>query len=198
MKTRKIYSLVAFLMVSGLFIGCQTNTHQHSEGEHDMHASHPQHHGPDITEAKCVLHPTSGNSVEGVVVFKKTDDGILVSVKATGLTEGKHGFHVHQLGDCSSPDGKSAGGHFNPHGTEHGAPNAQMRHVGDFGNIEADANGNVDYEFTDKEISFEGMNSVIGRSIVVHAGEDDLHSQPTGNAGARVACGVIGISGLAN
>ncbi len=191
MKAKLIYSSIIILVVTGLLVGCKTSTQENTSKEHEAHSSHQE---TLITEAKCVLYPTKGNTVKGVIVFTKTNEGINVSVKASGLSKGKHGFHIHQFGDCSAPDGTSAGGHFNPQGMEHGAPNDKMRHVGDFGNIEADASGNVDLEFNDTQISFDGDNSIIGRSVVVHAGEDDLHSQPTGNAGARVACGVIGIS----
>lgn len=142
----------------------------------------------------CVLHPTEGSSVHGTVEFIREEADIRVKVNIGGLSEGKHGFHIHQYGDCSAADGTSAGGHFNPEGKAHGAPTDAERHVGDLGNVVADSMGIASYEFTDTMISFEGAHSIIGRSIVVHAGEDDLTSQPTGNAGGRVACGVIGIA----
>jgi len=147
-----------------------------------------------IEKAVCVLHPTEGNDVTGVVTFTKTDSGIHVVADLQGLTEGKHGFHIHEYGDCSSPDGKSAGGHFNPDGKDHGAPTSADRHVGDLGNITAGADGTAHLELTDTLLAFEGPHSIIGRGIIVHAGEDDFVTQPTGNAGARVACGVIGIA----
>jgi Cu-Zn family superoxide dismutase len=146
-------------------------------------------------EAVCVLHPTSGNSVHGIVKFKREGSRIRVNVHMEGLSEGNHGFHVHQYGDCSAEDGTSAGGHFNPYNNSHGSPSDSERHVGDLGNIIADSEGTVNMEFLDTVISFEGPSSIIGRAIIVHAGEDDLVSQPTGDAGARVACGVIGIAG---
>jgi len=150
--------------------------------------------GPEITKAVCVLHPTEGNTAQGVVTFTKTDDGIKVVADLEGLSEGKHGFHIHQYGDVTSPDGTSTGGHFNPENVNHGAPTDAVRHVGDLGNVEAGADGRAHYEWTDKMISFSGKHSIIGRGIIVHAGEDDLVSQPTGDAGARVADGVIGIA----
>ena len=94
----------------------------------------------------------------------------------------------------SDPDAASAGGHFNPDNKKHGAPTDEERHVGDLGNLEADENGVAHYERTDTVIAFFGPHSVIGRAIIVHAGEDDFTSQPTGNAGTRLACGVIGIA----
>ena len=147
-----------------------------------------------INKAVCVLHPTEGNEVHGIVTFTKTDAGIHVIADIDGLTPGKHGFHIHEYGDCSKADGTSAGGHFNPENVEHGGPNDAVRHVGDLGNVVADENGHAHLDLTDKMISFSGKHSIIGRGIIVHMGEDDLKSQPTGAAGARVACGVIGIA----
>ncbi|MCF8235053.1 MAG: superoxide dismutase family protein [Bacteroidales bacterium] len=148
---------------------------------------------PEIDKAICVLHPTEGSEAHGTVWFEKTGDGIHVKVEMHGLEEGKHGFHIHAVGDCSAADGTSAGGHFNPQDKKHGGPADSLRHVGDLGNITADENGDAKMEMTDTLISFHGENSIIGRGVIVHAGMDDLTSQPTGDAGARVACGVIGI-----
>ncbi len=147
-----------------------------------------------ITTAIAVLYPTAGNKVSGTITFAKVEGGIKVVATVTGLTEGKHGFHIHQYGDCSAANGTSAGGHFNPGKMEHGAPKDSVRHTGDIGNIVADANGNATLEWVDSHMTFEGPNSIIGRGVIVHADEDDLTSQPTGAAGARVACGVIGIN----
>lgn len=147
-----------------------------------------------VKKAICVLHPTEGSSVSGTVTFSSSTTGVKVVANLKGLTPGKHGFHIHQYGDCSASDGTSAGGHFNPEDVDHGGPDAAVRHVGDLGNIEADADGNAQYEKMDTRISLNGEHSIIGRGVVVHAGEDDLSSQPTGAAGARVACGVIGIA----
>jgi len=147
-----------------------------------------------MTKAVCVLNPTEGNEVSGIVTFTKTDGGIKIVANLKGLTPGKHGFHIHEFGDCSRLDGKSAGGHFNPDGKKHGAPNSEERHIGDLGNLLANEDGKAYYEMIDTNISFSGPHSIIGRAIIVHAGEDDLTSQPTGAAGARVACGVIGLA----
>ena len=112
----------------------------------------------------------------------------------TGLTPGKHGFHIHEFGDCSSPDGKAAGGHFNPGKSPHAGHDATPRHVGDLGNIEADSSGKAHLELTDKMMTMSGENSIIGRGLIVHEKADDLKTQPTGDAGGRVACGVIGVA----
>ncbi len=142
-------------------------------------------------EAKANLIATTGNSVSGSVSFIKTDKGVRVTAQLAGLTPGDHGFHIHEKGDCSSADGKSAGGHFNPHKVNHGAPDAVIRHVGDLGNITADPTGNTRYDRVDKIVSFDGANNIIEKGIIIHAGADDLSSQPTGAAGSRMACGVI-------
>jgi Cu-Zn family superoxide dismutase len=144
-------------------------------------------------KAVCVLIPTLGNNVSGVIVYTKTSNGIKVVANVKGLSKGKHGFHIHECGDCSSSDGMLAGSHFNPQKSTHGSPMDMNRHTGDMGNIEADDSGIAHLEYIDNAISFEGESSVIGRSVIIHAKEDDLKTQPTGNAGARVACGVIGI-----
>jgi Cu-Zn family superoxide dismutase len=150
----------------------------------------------NLLSAVCILYPTEGNETSGMVKFTQTPEGIKIVADVKGLTPGKHGFHIHEFGDCSRLDGKSAGGHFNPEGTEHGGPDAAVRHVGDLGNLVANEDGKAHYEWIYSHISFTGSNSILGRAIIVHAGEDDLTSQPTGNAGARLACGVIGLAKL--
>ncbi len=149
---------------------------------------------PEISRAVAVLHPTEGSQVEGVVHFTKTGAGIRIEATVSGLTPGRHGFHIHMWGDCSAPDATSAGGHFNPTGQSHGAPDSPTRHVGDLGNLEAGENGLASYSRVDTVVAFSGPRSIIGRAVIVHAAEDDLASQPTGNAGGRLACGVIGIA----
>ena len=139
--------------------------------------------------AIAVLIPTEGNDLQGTVTFIQTPEGVRVQANLTGLTAGtEHGFHVHQYGDCSASDGTSAGGHFNPHGADHAGPDAASRHVGDLGNSEAT------YDRVDTQLAFEGESSIIGRAVIVHGGTDDLSSQPSGAAGPRIACGVIGIA----
>ncbi|MCX6248903.1 MAG: superoxide dismutase family protein [Bacteroidetes bacterium] len=143
-------------------------------------------------KAICVLYATQGNNVTGIITFTQTDKGVKVVADLQGLTKGKHGFHIHEFGDCSSVDGTSAGGHFNPEGKSHGAPLDMSRHMGDMGNLEADESGKAHLEYTDATIQLNGPNSILGRSVIIHKNEDDLKTQPTGNAGPRVACGVIG------
>jgi len=154
----------------------------------------PSTQAGDPTKAIAVLHPTAGNNVAGTVTFTASGDSIKVVADITGLTPGKHGFHIHEFGDCSSTDGKSAGGHFNPTNHQHGAPDATDRHEGDLGNIEADASGKVHLDITDKVLKLTGAESIIGHAVIVHEKADDMKTQPTGDAGGRVACGVIGIA----
>jgi Cu-Zn family superoxide dismutase len=147
-----------------------------------------------VTKAVAVLSSTKGNSVSGTVTFTKVDGGVKIVADVTGLTPGLHGFHIHEFGDCSAADATSAGGHFNPHHMQHGGPDAAVRHAGDFGNLEADASGKAHYERVDTMISLEGADSIVGHGVIVHEKADDLKTQPTGNAGARVACGAIGVA----
>ncbi len=156
-------------------------------------AAAPAKTSTEVTKAICMVQPLGGSKVEGKVVFTKVDGGVEIVADLSGLTPGKHGFHVHEFGDCSMADGKCAGGHFNPEGKEHGNPDAAVRHVGDFGNVTAGADGKASYKRVDKMITFSGPHSIIGRAIIVHAAPDDF-SQPVGNAGARIGCGVIGIA----
>jgi Cu-Zn family superoxide dismutase len=146
----------------------------------------------DTTELVAKLNPSSGSQVTGMVTFKSAADGTQIVVDLSGLKPGKHGLHIHEKGDCSAPDASSAGAHFNPTHSHHGGPTTSDRHAGDFGNIEADASGKVHVELKDKNLKMNGPDSIVGKSVVVHEKEDDLKTDPSGNSGARVACGVIG------
>jgi Cu-Zn family superoxide dismutase len=142
----------------------------------------------------AVLTPTHGNTVNGVVVFEPTADGVHVLGVVGGLEPGsKHGFHVHEFGDCSAPDGASAGDHYSPSPSQHGGLTAP-RHAGDLGNIEADDKGTAKVDVTVPGVStIGGPAPLIGRGLIVHGKVDDLTTQPSGNSGPRVACGVIGV-----
>ena len=144
-------------------------------------------------KAVAVLHPTGANKVSGTVTFTEVADGVQVQAEIRGLSPGKHGFHVHEFGDCSAAEASSAGAHFNPTNKPHAGPDASERHVGDMGNVEADASGTAKLSYLDHDMSLANdQRSIIGRSVVVHAKADDLKSQPAGDSGARIACGVIG------
>ncbi len=174
--------LLVCLALSGL--------HNPAEARQEMKKAHAK--GATVTKAVAILLATKGNKVEGRVTFTRTDSGMQVKGELSGLTPGEHGFHVHEFG-VWSPDGKAAGSHFNPEAQKHGKQEGSMRHVGDLGNITANANGNASIDLVDPHLTFEGPHSIIGRGLVVHEKADD-YSQPVGNAGGRVAVGVIGIA----
>lgn len=140
----------------------------------------------------ATIESRSGSGISGTAVFEQTPDGVRVVVDLSGATPGEHGVHIHEIGDCSAEDASSAGGHFNPGNTEHGAPDATPHHAGDLGNITVKEDGTGTLELITKDLSLrDGPNAIAGRAIVVHAGRDDLTSQPSGNSGARIGCGVI-------
>ncbi|HIV71467.1 MAG TPA: superoxide dismutase family protein [Candidatus Aquabacterium excrementipullorum] len=145
--------------------------------------------------AAASLTPTQGKDVRGLVLFREMDaDHVMVHARVFGLKpHGEHGFHLHENGQCASPDGSSAGGHFNPGKTAHG-PQHTEHHAGDMPSLQADANGVADQKFILTGVSLSpGPHSIDTRSVVVHADPDDFKTQPSGNAGARLACGVVAI-----
>lgn len=147
-----------------------------------------------VSSAIAIVYPTENNAVKGTVRYTTTSEGMKIKAEISGLPPGKHGFHIHEYGDCSEPDAISAGDHFSPTNTSHGKPGDKEHHLGDMGNIEADAQGNALFELVHQKMSFKGQNSILGRAVIIHE-KPDLFTQPTGDAGARIACGVIGIEG---
>ena len=143
--------------------------------------------------ASAQLQPTTGNSTGGSATFTQVGDKVHMVANLSGLTPGQeHGFHIHEAGDCSSGDGMSAKGHLNPYGKPHGSPATSERHAGDMPALKADASGNAKVDtMLDIMTVKPGPASVVGRGLIVHASADDYKTQPTGNAGARLACGVI-------
>lgn len=151
------------------------------------------HLGPSGPVAVAKLEPTKGNSVSGTVTFTQSGNKVRVEANVTGLKpNADHGFHIHEKGDCSSGDGMSTGGHFNPLGKPHGTHEGMERHAGDLPSLKADAGGNAKLSVTMDVISVSpGPTSVVGRGMIVHRDPDDYKTQPTGNAGPRTACAVI-------
>jgi len=143
--------------------------------------------------ASATLEPTRGNTTSGTATFTQTGDGVRVVADVSGLKPGQqHGFHIHEAGDCSSGDGMSTKGHFNPTGKPHGRPDAPDHHAGDMPALQADANGRAHLDTVLGVMTVgPGPNSIVGKGLIVHAGSDDYKTQPTGNAGARLACAVI-------
>ena len=180
----KFISPVAFAAAAVTLAGC-AGTGPYGGG------SHAHMHGGPSAMAK--LEPTRGNATTGMAMFHAMGDKVMLHVRVEGLKPGQaHGFHVHEKGDCSSGDGMSTGGHFNPLGKPHGAHDAAERHAGDLPSLTADANGRVDVHLTLSGLSIgSGATDIVGRGLIVHAQPDDYKTQPTGNAGARIACGVI-------
>ncbi len=156
---------------------------------------------PDPNPVIARLQGKSGQETTGKIVFKEVGDNVNVTGFVENLKPNSvHGFHIHETGDCSSPDGKSAGGHFSPRGHKHGGIDSSKRHVGDLGNITADSTGRAVVSLVmpkgSLERAGEGQMSIIQKAVVVHEGRDDLKSQPSGDAGRRIACGVIEVQGV--
>ena len=144
--------------------------------------------------ATAALQPTKGNKTFGEATFEPAEGNkVRVVVFAQGLRPNQeHGFHIHEAGDCSSGDGMSAKGHFNPYGKPHGDPKSAERHAGDLPSLRAGKDGRAKLDVTIEQVTLTpGPASIIGRGLIIHADPDDYRTQPTGNAGARLACGVI-------
>jgi Cu-Zn family superoxide dismutase len=168
--------IIAFAAAAVLLAACQTTP------------------PPDPLKASAQLRPTKGNKTFGEATFEEAGDKVRIVVFVQGLKPGQeHGLHIHETGDCSSGDGMSTKGHFNPYGKPHGLPDSSERHAGDLPALKANKPGRASVHADVDIITLKpGPASIIGRSIIVHADPDDYKTQPTGNAGARIACGVIG------
>lgn len=148
-------------------------------------------------QAAAAIHPVGPGVTEGFAYFEEVEGGLRVVVDVRGLEPGRRGIHVHEHGSCApGPDGEpagAAGGHFAPLGSPHGAPDDPegQRHVGDFGNLEVADDGTARLTFVDEVATLTDQTGIVGRALVIHAEQDDLETQPTGDAGARVACGII-------
>lgn len=147
--------------------------------------------------AKATLEGTEGSEVGGTVTFTEQDGQVHIVARVDNVQgAGEHGFHIHETGDCSAADFSSAGGHFAPEGNPHGAPTDEAHHAGDLGNITVgdDGTGSLDM-MSDMLTVSPGPNTVVGKAVILHEGTDDLESQPSGAAGARIACGVVALAG---
>ena len=144
-------------------------------------------------DINVTLEPKSGSNVRGQLKLAEDTRGVRITGELNGLSAGQHGFHIHAIGDCSAQDAASAGEHFNPSGKHHGGLQSKERHAGDLGNIQANASGTAKVDVTGAGLSLAGdrPDSIRGRALVVHAKTDDQKSDPAGNSGDRVACGVI-------
>src|SRR5471030_1131237 len=169
--------LLSLSLAAALAVGCSS-------------LQHMKHMDP--SSAYASLEPTKGNSARGTVSFTQDGDEVRVLATLTGLKpNAEHGFHVHEKGDCSSGDGMSAGGHYNPGGKPHG-PQSAEHHAGDMPSIRSDAYGNATATFELKGVSIGGATAdLVGRGLILHRDPDDYTTQPAGNAGPRIACAVI-------
>ncbi len=149
--------------------------------------------GTTAPRATAQLQSTTGNTASGAVSFTQSGDTVMVSGLVSGLKpNAEHGFHIHEKGDCSSGDGMSAGGHFNPGSQPHGSHAGMTHHAGDLRSLKADASGVAKFSFESKAISVgSGASDIVGRGLIVHRDPDDYTTQPTGNSGPRLACAVI-------
>ena len=155
----------------------------------------PDKPAAEPTVALALLNPASGTQANGIVRFRQEGELVRVKARVSGLQPNReHGFHVHEKGDCSAPDASSAGEHLNPQGRRHGPPNGGERHAGDLPSLKSDAAGVAEMSFDVKgTLLGAGASDFIGKALVVHANPDDYTTQPSGNAGTRIACGVIAV-----
>lgn len=186
MRTATAMHITA-LAAAALLIGCS----QANDGKQGAAST-----GAAAKSVKVTLAPTQGHNAHGELTLSAAGTGVRITGKVDGLAPGsEHGFHIHEKGDCSAPDASSAGGHFNPSGTPHGSPGSGAHHAGDIRNLVADGSGSANVDVIVEGVSIGGQNDVLGKAVVVHESPDDYASQPAGNSGARIACGVIPATG---
>ncbi len=191
---RRLVAAAAFAGAALFAAGCDQGKddhagHDHSKGGHDEAGQGKDGGGAKVAHAEI---KDKDGKVLGQVTFTEVEGGVKVEATVQGVAPGKHGFHIHEAGECSAPDFKSAKGHFNPDKKKHGGPTSEERHAGDLGNIEVVADGSGKFELTLKGLTVaDGDHSVVGKGLILHAGEDDLTTDPTGNAGDRLGCGEI-------
>lgn len=184
----------AVLILAWVASGCTSETRELGHAGFD---GDPAGVAQVVTSGVCVIEPTqAGQGCRGVVRFEVVgEDSLRIVADVTGLSPGKsHGFHIHQFGDLTAPDASSAGAHFALGGKAHGSPISAMKHEGDLGNLVANERGESHLELVIPGLSLSGAVPVLGRAVIVHAGADDLRTQPTGGSGARIGAGVIGIA----
>ncbi|WP_290673220.1 superoxide dismutase family protein [Aquabacterium sp.] len=192
----KRISLTTLSLLAALLGGCAAPT---GHGHHSAGGTQGDGQGMKMGHmmrnmAVATVTPTQGNTVRGMVVFHEMNEHVMVHAHFTGLSPNtEHGFHLHDVGNCASADGTSAGGHFNPGKTAHGPQDAE-HHAGDMPSLKADANGVIDQKFMLHGVTIkQGANAIDGHSVILHANADDYKTQPTGNSGPRIACGVIAV-----
>ncbi len=196
MKTIKL-TAVGFLILASYNCKEVKKETQEATDEVEAVAKEMKEEIVEVETIKFKMEPKSGSNVTGDVTFTEEGGKVMMMAMLTGLTEGEHAIHIHDKADCSSADGKSTGGHWNPTNTPHGKWGAtEGYHKGDIGNFTADAEGNATVEFAATDEWCIGCDddtkNIVGKGVIVHQGVDDFTSQPSGAAGARVSCtGII-------
>ncbi|GEN30807.1 Cu-Zn family superoxide dismutase [Cerasibacillus quisquiliarum] len=198
MYRKKLITVLTLLFLSGIMVGCQMNTEKERDGhqhEKDVETVVPTDEGGKKAHVKVTMQNTEGEKI-GEASLSQVEDGVLISLQASHLPPGLHGFHIHEKGMCEKPTFESAGPHFNPTNKKHGFDHPEGPHAGDLPNIEVKEDGTIQVEIVAKMVTLEmgKENSLLqdgGTSLVIHSEADDYYSQPAGNAGDRIACGVI-------
>ncbi len=198
MRKHALIGLVCFCLVC--FIGCTDGEApgEHAQADHgESHEEHGDDHS-DAAEASAVatIDPKGDSGVTGTATFEAAGDQVILTLSIAGATPGQHAFHLHEIGDCSAPDGTSAGGHWNPTEQDHGRWGGEAFHLGDVANLDVGEDGSATLTVATNlwSIGTGDDNDVVGRSVIVHEGVDDFTTQPTGAAGGRIGCGVIQLS----
>lgn len=194
----KRISLSIVLCAGLIFTGCKNDKKEKEmddQSETEMKSDMETQKEEEVKKVKVTLEAKSDSNLSGNVVFTEENGEVSMTAIISGLAEGTHAIHIHEKGDCSAADGKSAGGHWNPTDAQHGKwGSAEGYHKGDIGNFEVDANGNGTINLTTDEWCIDcgdEKKDILGKAVIVHDGVDDYTSQPSGAAGNRVGCGVI-------
>lgn len=181
--------ILALLIPCAVLVACKR-----AEPPVAAEASPPPVAAPLPVSAQVSLAGASGSAVQGELTLTASDGGVSIAGDINGLAPStEHGIHVHETGDCSAPDAKSAGGHFNPGNMDHGAPSSPVHHLGDIPNIQSNAEGHatVNAMISGATLRDGGANDLVGKAVIVHAKPDDYKTQPSGDSGDRIACGVV-------
>lgn len=183
---KRLFAIAQGLLTLTLLAGCEREPKQDQPNGDTAAVRQTE----SARVARVILSPLSDSRAVGIVTFTATDKGVHIQGDVDGLTPGMHGFHIHEMGVCQA-DGSSAGAHYNPSKGKHSSPEDPKRHVGDLGNLVADELGHAHYDRVDPVLRLSGPDSIVGRSLLIHEKEDDLVSQPAGNSGSRISCGLI-------